>query len=607
MTGCRGFLSSWVQPMGVDAMGLFRQRVTRPIPAGAEVVTKNGKRVAKWRDRTGKTRTADLSDDGKRITTVAATWSARYRDADDVVRIVATGCRDKTAAQTKLLELERTADRIRGGSLSRSDAEVGKWQNIPLSVHVADYIADLRARGLNADRVKTSERYLAKDCDGCGFKWLRDLNADALRKWLRSDSEMGAATYNWHSALWSAFGSWLCGIRLDGRRKSQTGDRRLNSNPFAGFGKKNEQDNRRRIARALTLDEMRRLLDQARRRPLDDALTIRRGPNKGERVANLSPERRAELERLGHERALIYKTLILTGLRKNELRTLAVGDLSFGDVPFLVLRSANEKNRKGSTVPLRGDLAAELREWTRGRSAGDLVFNLPAGLLRILNRDLVAAGIDKIDERDGRVHLHALRHSTGTHLSTAGVSPRTAQAVMRHSNVNLTMNTYTDQSLLDTAGAVGLLPDLPLTGPTQRERTEADTHRDAGDRSRTVTYSVTYEADEVGQTGAISGKIGKVCGAAETGSENEKTPQNTGVLRGFPLVVRAGLEPATPAFSVQGRHDQNAVIYGDSHTVAERLPISLPTAAELDDLAEALRVALDADQRRRLAVELLRE
>lgn len=44
--------------------------------------------------------------------------------------------------------------------------------------------------------------------------------------------------------------------------------------------------------------------------------------------------------------------LILTGLRKNELRTLSIGDLSFGDVPFLVLRSANEKNRKGSTVPL---------------------------------------------------------------------------------------------------------------------------------------------------------------------------------------------------------------------------------------------------------------
>jgi integrase len=573
MTGCRGFYSSWVQPMGVDAMGtVYKKTVTRTLPANA--TTKERRRratakelrrapnaatvcetVATWTDRAGRKRTAVVvvgSDGLLRIRDEAATYTAKYRDADGFVQEVATGCRDADAARTKLDELMRTAERIQSGSLSRSDAEVGKWQNVPLSVHVADYIADLRARGLNADRVKTSEAYLKTDCDGCGFKWLRDLNADALRKCLRSDSEMGAATYNWHSALWSAFGSWLCGVRLDGRRKSQTGDRRITSNPFAGFGKKNERDNRRRIARALTLDEMRLLLDQARRRPLDDALTIRRGKNVGQRTANLSPERRAELERLGHERALIYKTLILTGLRKNELRTLRVGDLSFGDVPFLVLRSANEKNRKGSSVPLRSDLAAELREWTRGRSAGDLVFNLPSGLLRILNRDLVAAGIDKIDERDGRVHLHALRHSTGTALSMAGVSPRTAQAVMRHSNVNLTMNTYTDQSLLDTAGAVGLLPDLPLMGPTAQDRTEADTQRDTGDGSRRVVAPMVAPATgKACQTGSQSDKIGKICGRDETELENEKTPQNTEVLRGFRGVVRAGLEPATPAFSVQ--------------------------------------------------------
>ena len=551
---------------------IYKKAVTRPLPTNA--TTKERRRratakelrrdpttaticetVAAWSDRTGKKRTAVVvigADGSPRIRDESATYTAKYRDADGVVQEVATGCRDADAARTKLAELMRTAERIHSGALSRSDAEVGKWRNVPITVHVADYIDDLRARGLNADRVKTSERYLTKDCDGCGFKWLRDVNADALRKWLRSDSAMGAATYNWHSALWSAFGSWLSGCRLDGRRKSQTGDRRLTSNPFAGFGKKNERDNRRRVARALTLDEMRRLLDQARRRPLDDALTIRRGANKGQRTANLSPERRAELERLGFERSLIYKVLILTGLRKNELRTLSVGDLSFGDVPFLVLRSVNEKNGKGSTVPLRLDLATELREWTRGRSVGDLVFNLPAGLLRILNRDLVAAGIDKIDERDGRVHLHTLRHSTGTALSVAGVSPRTAQAVMRHSNVNLTMGTYTDQRLLDTSAAVELLPDLPLDGPTQQDRTEADAQRDTAKGSaRTVTYSVTYDADKTYQTGSISGKIGKVCGSDETELGNEKTPQNTRVLRGFQGVVRAGLEPATPAFSMQ--------------------------------------------------------
>jgi hypothetical protein len=58
------------------------------------------------------------------------------------------------------------------------------------------------------------------------------------------------------------------------------------------------------------------------------------------------------------------------------------------------------------------------------------------------------------------VDNHALRHTFGTHLSRAGVPPRTAQAAMRHSSIDLTMNIYTDPTLLDVAGAVEALPEL---------------------------------------------------------------------------------------------------------------------------------------------------
>jgi integrase len=54
--------------------------------------------------------------------------------------------------------------------------------------------------------------------------------------------------------------------------------------------------------------------------------------------------------------------------------------------------------------------------------------------------------------------VHALRHTFGTHLSKAGVPPRVAQAAMRHSSLNLTMNIYTDPTLLDVAGAINALP-----------------------------------------------------------------------------------------------------------------------------------------------------
>ncbi len=496
-----------------------RKTVTRPLPANATVANRRTRfgteLVASWKDRTGNKRTGVIvvGNDGlRRVRVQSDTYYAKYRDGDGIVREVPTGCRDLQAAKSKLAELEKTADKVRVGSLTTLDLQIGEHSKVPLAVHVADYIADLKSRGVNTDRIKTSETYLKLACDGCGFRWLRDLNADALRKWLREQSGMSAATYNWHSALWVAFGWWLTGRRIEGKKRSSTGERRLGINPFDGLGKRDEQGDRRRKARSLTVDEMRRLLTQARKRPLADALQVRRGANAGTFTAKISEARRAKLERLGHERALTYKAAILTGLRLNELRTLRVSDLSFGDIPFLVLRAANEKSRKGSTVPLRSDLAAELRDWTKGKPIDSLVFNVPSGLLRILNRDLIAAGIDKIDERDGRVHLHALRHSTGTHLSTAGVSPRTAQAVMRHSDISLTMKTYTDERLLNSAGAVELLPNLPIEKWVEQSF---------------VAPTVAPATDLLCQFGATDDKIGDL----ELASQKREDPTKRGVIR----------------------------------------------------------------------------
>jgi hypothetical protein len=62
--------------------------------------------------------------------------------------------------------------------------------------------------------------------------------------------------------------------------------------------------------------------------------------------------------------------------------------------------------------------------------------------------------------RDWTIDVHALRHTLGTLLSKGNVAPRTAQAAMRHSSLDLTMNVYTDPQLLDVAGALERLPEL---------------------------------------------------------------------------------------------------------------------------------------------------
>lgn len=85
--------------------------------------------------------------------------------------------------------------------------------------------------------------------------------------------------------------------------------------------------------------------------------------------------------------------------------------------------------------------------------------------LGIFDRDIAAAGIAKHDDRGRSLDVHALRHTFGTHLSKAGVPPRVAQAAMRHSSLHLTMNIYTDPTLLDVAGAINALPTFASESP----------------------------------------------------------------------------------------------------------------------------------------------
>ncbi len=66
-----------------------------------------------------------------------------------------------------------------------------------------------------------------------------------------------------------------------------------------------------------------------------------------------------------------------------------------------------------------------------------------------------------VDASGRYADFHALRKTFITNLSKSGVSPKMAQSLARHSDINLTMNVYTDVVLEDQAIAVELLPSLP--------------------------------------------------------------------------------------------------------------------------------------------------
>jgi integrase len=457
---------------------VFKQQVTRPLPPDATIFTRKGKRFARWRDGKGRLRTAAVTtgEDGtQRIVTECPYYFARYRDGSNTIRVKATGCRDETAARQVLATLERQGELVRSNVVTAAEQRQGEHNTRPLSEHLDAFDQHLQAKGNTAGHRTTSLRYLRELVEACDWTRLSDLRRESFERWLAGQIESGRSARSrngFHAALMT-FCNWC--LSADGR---------MSSNPFARIPKANEETDPRRQRRAMTETELVKLLTVARERPYLDALTVWKGKRKGERYAKVRPEVRERLELVGHERALLYKTLVLTGLRKGELGSLTVAQLQLdGELPCIALDAADEKSREGNVLPLRSDLAADLSDWLAGKlarlqaaaiAAGSPIparlppdtplFDVPAALVKILDRDLRAAGIAKRDERGRTLDVHALRTTFGTLLSKGGVSPRTAQEAMRHSKIELTMKVYTDPKLLDVGQALKALPALPLNG-----------------------------------------------------------------------------------------------------------------------------------------------
>lgn len=561
----------------------FKKTATKPLPAGAKIVVRKGQRFAEWTDAKGKRRTAPVTvgkDGSDRIVITARTYTAKYRDGSGIIREVATGCRDESAARSILTELERRADKVRSNLRTAEEDATVDHLVTDLSGHVADFLEHQIAKGVGKTPRTDAKRALDRIAFDCRFRRLADLNGIAVERWLvaRQGEGMSARTRNCYRQAWVTFANWC--VR----------ECRLLANPFARVPKADEKSDPRRKRRALTEAELVRLLDAARRRPLAEygRRTIRKPKDTAEekqakrrrntwtklpltaedldaaterareRLAG-NPELIAEMETLGRERALIYKTLVLTGLRKGELASITAGQLVLDAEPaYLVLDAADEKNREGNLIAIRSDLAADLRGWLSvkvqslretttvrfdrdndhepggiyGLPADAPVFIVPRDLVRILDRDLNLAGIPKRDERGRTVDVHALRHTFGTLLSKGGVSPRTAQAAMRHSTIDLTMNVYTDPKLLDVAGAVESLPSLPLGPESGQSAATALQLRATGTDDSALGKFAPKSAPNSDKT-ATPGSIPVKTAALGVASKKAENPRFPGENQGF--------------------------------------------------------------------------
>lgn len=321
---------------------IFRTTYTQHLPMNAKVTERNGKPMTLWYDRRGRrhyNRVTTGRHGEARILRHRPTWIARYRDADGNPAKVSTGCRDETAARQVLANLLRRVEFVKAGLFSPQQDRMATHARRTVIEHVADYLEHLRAKTVRGKRLSPThrenvKRQLRRLVDDCGFRHLSDIHCDALEKWMnRKETEgMGARTRNTYRSAILAFVNWC----------TQTD--RLPANPLVRLSPADDRSDRRRRRRALTEAEIQRLLVAARLRPLAEHGRVHAPKPKEDcpgrstwylapltwdnleittqharQILVNQPELVTKLERRGRERSLIYKTLVLTGLRRGEL------------------------------------------------------------------------------------------------------------------------------------------------------------------------------------------------------------------------------------------------------------------------------------------------
>jgi hypothetical protein len=153
---------------------------------------------------------------------------------------------------------------------------------------------------------------------------------------------------------------------------------------------------------------------------------------------------------------------LYAGLRRNEARTLHWSDVVLGESGGLLrLHAAVNKNRKEQSLPLHQELAKALQQQKPANcKADDLVLVNGVPKMEEFRQDLKKAGIPFLDERGHRMDYHALRTTFITRLSTMKVHPRLAMELARHSDMRLTMKTYTDAGQLPLREVMDTLPSF---------------------------------------------------------------------------------------------------------------------------------------------------
>ena len=190
---------------------------------------------------------------------------------------------------------------------------------------------------------------------------------------------------------------------------------------------------------------------------------------------------------------MLYVLAAWTGFCRGEIGSLTSKSFNLNSAPPTVrVEAAYSKHRREDVQILHPDLVVRLKSWLAVRQPLDDEILVPIGeascgvnrkTSKMIQLDLAAARhvwLREVEESKRAIHessdfllyrdhsgryadFHALRHTFITNLCKANVSPKTAQALPRHSDISLTMNVYTHVDQEEQAVAIGKLPGFLKT------------------------------------------------------------------------------------------------------------------------------------------------
>ncbi|WP_417850278.1 tyrosine-type recombinase/integrase [Thalassoglobus sp.] len=353
------------------------------------------------------------------------------------------GFTDKALTEQLASKLETEAMLRKTGIVDVEQEKLAEKKRSPLDQLIKKFEKTLSER--SDEYVKRTMFRLNRIVDGCEFKTLGDINEEAVTEFLkeiREDQNLAPRTYNHYIQAIDRFCNWCV--------KSK----RLASNPLVGIERLNADLDIRHPRRALSETEFAMLVKSAR-----------------ESDCRVNGYR-------GEERARVYITSYMTGLRRKELGSLTKQSFNLAsNPPTVTVEAANSKHRKQDVLPLHPEFVQLLTSWLKGFKPKQKLFpDLEKKRTWLMvKKDLERVGIPYRNEH-GIADFHAAgRHTHITELLRNGASLPEAQQLARHSDIKQTMK-YTHIGIEDQAKAVANLPTEQFNANPDVDQNSDDQH-----------------------------------------------------------------------------------------------------------------------------------